>query len=196
MCHELNAAAGRHDSLQIFQIINRYTPKRSHTKIKLRKRTGHLLINIKLMPCLFSMFNKPGVDVVHVPFTATELCTALAEIPSLKAVAPVCIPGLVVKHFAPLLAPILHSWLWLWWSGDEPWVPDECRSSWLIFIPETNRSCHQPKVFTLISLQEPIGKSIVGLLCRVLQNMVRPISCKSRSLPALTRGRPCMPEPG
>lgn len=84
------------------------------------------------------------------PFTVDDLAPELSRIPAVKAVARPCAPG-AVWWLANDLAPFLHAKLQEWWFRPIPILPSWFRDS---------------RALRPLALQEPISKSIVGLLTK------------------------------
>ena len=59
-----------------------------------------------------------------VPFTVSELTAALRLIPSQKATAAPCAPGIVWNSLAETIAPVLHATLTKWWGKTHPGYHD------------------------------------------------------------------------
>ena len=99
-----------------------------------------------------------------VPFTVGALAGALRRIPTTKAVAPNCAPGLIWNSLADLIAPLLHAIITKWWSQKTPWIPASWRSGWLQLIPKPNKPPTRPNNLRPLALQCPLGKAVMGLL--------------------------------
>lgn len=99
--------------------------------------------------------DQPHVQSFHsitgMPFTVDDLAAELSRIPAVKAVARPCAPGAVWKCLANDLAPFLHAKLQEWWFRPTPILPSWFRDS---------------RALRPLALQEPISKSIVGLLTK------------------------------
>ena len=108
------------------------------------------------------------------PFSLRELEAELCRIPASKAVARPCAPGTVWRSVATSLAPLLYAKLEAWWNRPEPFLPSMFRDAWMILIPKPNKQPVQPRALRPLALQDPISKSIVGLLTRVAQREAYP----------------------
>ena len=105
---EVDKAAARFDSFQIFHIINRYTPKQPRKKIRLRRTDGApaSTTNVRQLTTEFIRTKWAGPSTVHlnldsiqhIPFTEAELEHEIAKIPAVKSVAPQFLPGIIWKN--------------------------------------------------------------------------------------------------
>eukprot|EP00435_Cladocopium_sp_Y103_P001309 s3830_g1.t1 len=182
LCIEVERSAAQHDAFGMFQVINRYTPRRLAMRVRLRTADGHIAdqhtshdLLVKFVASQWDGPSAPGrpLDVIPgVPFSLVELENAIAHIPVTKSVAPGCVPGVVWRHFAPVLAPELYHWLTFWWSQSPPYIPSSWKDSWLVFIPKPGKLTSSPGNLRPLSLQEPLGKCVMGLLTVCLQNEV------------------------
>ena len=168
------AAASQHNTHKLFQIINSFAPKQVRKQIQLRTCEGRMASPIESAALLNKFvadtwagpqslqlhFNEaPGV-----PFTVQQLEKALAAIPSCKAVAKPFAPGVVWRQHAPILAPVLHAKLQLWWSTNPPQIPCSWRHGWLFMIPKASKPPDIPQNLRPLALQEPVGKAVLGLI--------------------------------
>ena len=94
---QAEAAARRHDTHKLFQLINRYAPKQPKKQIQLRTDDGHMASPVESAAMLnqFVASTWAGPDCLNlhfdsapgVPFTVQQLERALSQIPPSKAVA-------------------------------------------------------------------------------------------------------------
>ena len=168
------AAAEQHNTHKLFHLINRFAPKQPRKQIQIRNQQGMLATPIESAaiinkfvgdtwagPCSMQLtFDQPP----GVPFTIQQLEKALSLIPVTKAVAKPFAPGVIWRHSASVLAPLLHQQLQLWWSTSPPLIPDCWRHGWLFLIPKPNRPPSIPENLRPLALQEPVGKAVIGLL--------------------------------
>ena len=146
---QAEAAARRHDTHKLFQLINRYAPKQPKKQIQLRKDDGQMASPVESAALLnqFVANTWAGPDRLHlrfdsapgVPFTVQQLERALSLIPSSKAVAKPFSPGTVWRQHASFLAPLLHAKLTVWWASNPPKIPDSWRHGWLFMIPKPSK---------------------------------------------------------
>ena len=177
-------AAHRHDSHTLFSIINKHAPKQSRRKMQLRNAQGHLASPIEetalLKRFIMDTWEGPPTFPTDVPpcsgmpFSLRELEAEMCRIPASKAVARPCAPGTVWRSVATSLAPLLYAKLEAWWHRPEPFLPSMFRDAWMILIPKPNKQPVHPRALRPLALQDPISKSIVGLLTRIAQREAYP----------------------
>ena len=176
--------AQRHDSYQLFKLINRFAPKQPRKRMQLRNQQGCLATPVEehamlkqfvselwkgreFLPCVASML--PGL-----PFDEQQLRAALRAIPCSKAVAKPFTPGLVWHALADLVAPLLYQTLEFLWDRPDPVIPTCWKDSWLILIPKPFKPPNKPESLRPLALQEPLGKCLIGLLSQIAQHTVLP----------------------
>lgn len=175
--HQASLAAQSHDTHKLFDLINRFAPKIHRRRMQLRRDDGTLMTSCEERsllvayvretwrgPTLTAMTNThaPGV-----PFTVETLARALMLIPSQKATAAPCAPGIVWNSLAATLAPSLHAALACWWGHNPPWIPLQWRSGWLQLIPKPNKPPTRLQNLRPLALQCPVGKAILGILIQL-----------------------------
>ena len=171
------AAAERHDTHKLFHVINRHAPKQPRRQIQLRTTSGHMatppecaaILN-KFVADTWSGPPSNSLQFPHspgVPFTVTQLAKALASIPATKATAKHCGPGVIWRQHAQVLAPLLYSKLEEWWSLNSPYIPQCWRNGWVFMIPKPSKPPVVPQNLRPLALQEPVGKSIIGILIQM-----------------------------
>jgi len=157
------AAAQKHDSHSLFQIINRYSPKQPRRRMQLRNIQGQIASPMEETAMLKqfiadtwhgpSHFPAPEEPLTCMPFTLTELTRALQAIPATKAVARPCAPGIVWKSLATQIAPALYSTLCQWWEGNTPYLPRWFKDSWILLIPKPKKPPGHPRALRPLPLQ-------------------------------------------
>ena len=172
-------AADRYNSFQLFQYINKFSPKQPKRRIQLRTRQGHLATAIEehSMLCQFvaDTWKGPPTDFVlsdaipGTPFTEETLLRAIESIPISKSVAPGFLPGTVWRSHAHTLAPWLFNLLKSWWYSDSPHIPSCWKSGWLCWLPKPGKTPCTPDALRPISLQEPLGKALMGVIGQIGQ---------------------------
>jgi len=172
-------AAKKHDSFQLFQVINRFSPKLPKTRLQIRNAHGNLATPVEeqaimheYVRCTWkgtSTVPKVPCDMAGLPFTLEELQRALQEIPISKAVAKPFSPGLIWHAHSRLLADHLYRILHQLWVQAEPVVPACWKDAWLHLIPKPLKKPSHPASLRPLALQEPIGKAVIGLLAKVAQ---------------------------
>ncbi|CAL1138037.1 unnamed protein product [Cladocopium goreaui] len=123
--NEAAAAAAKHDTHKLFQLINRFAPKQPRKQIQLRNQHGYMaspiegaaLMNKFVMDTWSgpSSMNLRFDEAPGVPFTVRQLERAIALIPTTKAVAKPFAPGVVWRqhselHISDALINLLATW--------------------------------------------------------------------------------------
>ena len=182
---EAQRAADAHNTYQLFQLINKFSPKQSKRKIQIQNPQGHLASPVEELAILKhfvsttwhgSDFAAPSINPdAGLPFNVTDVQTALSQIPILKAVAAPFCPGMVWKAHSQLLAPWVFQWLLEWWTQPIPIIPPLWRHGWLTLIPKPGKTPNHPSQLRPLALQEPIGKSLIGMLGKLGLHQTLPI---------------------
>eukprot|EP00435_Cladocopium_sp_Y103_P068414 s326_g31.t1 len=90
--------------------------------------------------------------------------------PILKAVASPFPPNLVWRANAAEIATIVHADLQRWWNQWPPYVSEVWQREWLVLIAKPNKPPTSPGNLRALAMQEPVGKAILALLTRQLQD--------------------------
>ena len=175
--HEASLAAQCHDTHKLFDLINRFAPKIHRRRVQLRGDDGSLMTSCEERSMLVAYVRETWRGPVltpmtcntapGVPFTVETLIHALKMIPSQKATAAPCAPGIVWNSLAETIAPALHAALAKWWKQNPPWIPRQWRSGWLQLIPKPNKPPTRPQNLRPLALQCPVGKSILGIIIQI-----------------------------
>ena len=174
---QAQTAADRHNTFQLFQLINRFAPKQSRRRMQLRTMQGQLATEVEEHSILCSFVQEvwsgqptcqPHPDVIAgTPFSEADVRHALATIPISRAVAPGFAPGAIWRALADHISPWLFSLLQCWWFQENPHIPACWRHGWLCWLPKPGKPPTTPAALRPIALQEPVGKALMGVLCRV-----------------------------
>ena len=178
LIQEANHAAVAHDSYKLHSLIRRVAPKVSRQRIHLRNAQGALAHPLEELAILRSFVHDkwntpqpkmlPLTSITSMPFSESDLETALSRVPVLKAVAMPFLPGIIVRQHASSIAKHLFPLLCTWWIGRRPYVPPKWRDGWLFFLAKPQKTPDRPQNLRPLALQEPIGKAIVCLLARLI----------------------------
>ena len=170
-------AAQSHDTHKLFDIINRFAPKSHRRRVQLRSDSGALMTSSEersmLVAYVREMWKGPPLEPTTcgaapgVPFTVQDLALALRKIPSMKATAAPCAPGIIWNSLSDTIAPVLHAILTQWWNSNPPWIPKTWRTGWLQLIPEPSKPPTRPQNLRPLALQCPIGKAVLGILIQI-----------------------------
>lgn len=153
-------AAQRHDSHELFSIINQYSPIQPKRRMHLRNAQGHIASPIEeisqLKRFVVDTWQGPPQfptltnDYPGMPFSVAEFEHELSLIPATKAVARPCAPGIAWKTVAPTITSPIYDILRDWWSRPTPsWF----RDSWMILIPKPNKPPVTPGALRPLALQ-------------------------------------------
>lgn len=151
--HLAQKAADRHNSFQLFHLINSFAPKSPKRRMQLRTVHGTLATAVEehSILCKFVQdvwHGDPLLDAhPHVipgtPFTEFDVQKALESIPLTKAVAPGFAPGVLWRSHAQSLAPWLYGILQCWWFSPKPFIPSTWRHALALLAPQTGETPHQ-----------------------------------------------------
>ena len=109
-----------------------------------------------------------------VPFSIEELQRALERMHPNKSVAQPFLPAIPWKGTSFQIANFLMKHLQIWWSNNPPTIPECWRNSWLFFLPKPGKTNTSPDHLRPISLMEPLGKTIMGLIASKLNRFFLP----------------------
>lgn len=206
LCTEASMAAQHHNTQELFQIINKHSPKRPLTRARLKTEDGkiadqymahaltvqHVRQQWQGTQILKPMSEQPA----GVPMTIQDIERAIMELHPNKTVASPFLPAIIWKSAPRELASLIHHQLTIWWSRPVPFIPPEWRDAWLFFIPKPGKDNTHPSQLRPISLMEPIGKLIMGLITDQLKAFHARVLCsepqfgflpKRSALDAITR---------
>ena len=183
LLQEAAQAAARHDSYQLFQLIHKHAPKAARRRMQLRNSTGALATPAEELAILKnyvatkwagpSQLTQPMQTPPGVPFSEEELARAINVIPCHKAVAFPFAPGVAFKDNATIIAHHLYIFLESLWNQSPPSVPQSWRDGWLILIPKPHKSPSSPNQLRPLAMQDPIGKSVIGLLTSIARDQTQ-----------------------
>ena len=119
LCHNVQCAANRHDAHLMFQVINRYSPKKPLVRARLRTSDGKIADQFQAHaltaefvrhtwqgPSELPRFSATGPGV---PFTLAELTQALAQLHPNKSVAQPFLPAVVWRSTpVPMANFLMH----------------------------------------------------------------------------------------
>lgn len=184
LCHEVAQAATLHDTHSMFGIINRFSPKKPLARTRLRGPDGTIadqyMAHAMTVAFVQSMWQGPAkLPTYHatapgIPFDLEELVAAVAKLHTNKSVAQPFLPG-VVWRSAPLdVARFIYQHLQYWWLQSPPIIPQNWKDSWLFFLPKPGKANTHPDQLRPISLMEPLGKIVMGLLTTKIKDCIFP----------------------
>ena len=184
LCQEVDVAANHHDSHTMFSIINKFSPKRPRARARLKGPDGRIadqyLAQSMTIAYVQQMWTGPDTlprycdRAPGVPFTLDMLTRALTRLHVNKSVAPPFLPAIIWKS-APLdVASALYHHLQAWWSHSPPYIPQVWKDSWLSFIPKPGKPNTHPSQMRPISLMEPLGKMVLGIIASLIKQYLGP----------------------
>ena len=188
LCIQVSRAADHHDAHQMFTIINRFSPRKPMTKLRLRTENGELADQYESHAILTTYVRQtwqgPSTLPTYsdqppgVPFTVDAIARAVTRLHPNKSVAMPFLPAIVWKGDPLKVATYIHSLLTNWWNVYPPIIPQEWKDSWVYFIPKPGKACHKPDQLRPISLMEPLGKLVMGLITDGLKHCLASTLCR------------------
>lgn len=185
LCREVAEAAHHHDTHKVFDVINRHAPKRPLARARLRGPDGGIadqyMAHSMTVAFVQQMWQGPPTLPRYAdsapgnPFTMQELTEAVTHLHSSKSVAKPFLPAVVWKSAPYEVAQFLHDQLTNWWSFSPPIIPQDWKDSWLFFLPKPGKPNTHPDQLRPISLMEPLGKLIMGLISNRIKSFLFPV---------------------
>ena len=163
------------DAYQWFRSIEGLKNKQRPPVIQIRGMQGQLLTPTEECNALGKYFKELYHDpffhtqhyspVSQIPFTESELCHALLNLPKTKASPPHCAPNIAWSTFAYTIGPKIYAMLQEWWCFNNTlFIPEAWLSAWLVLIPKPHQTPDKPSALRPISLLDPVSKAITSLL--------------------------------
>ena len=176
-------ASSRKDMSNFYRMIRRLAPKKTRTRMALRDASGTLMGASEEGHCLrdylAGMFVDPESSLLlppvlsHLPIGASELEFSISHLPVRKSVPQHCVPTCVWKSSSQMLTPWLMQLL-RGFIGTIPNIPVCWRESWVVFVPKSGKSGHDPQHWRPICLQGALGKSVLTAITLDARNTVLP----------------------
>ena len=184
LCADAERAASFNDSQTMFRVIQTYCPKRRAAKARLRTTDGQLANQHQAHAILVEHVSQKwrGPETLPrysntapgVPFTVQDLTQAIGNLHPNKSVAFPFLPAIIWKSNPVGLATFLHGLLTTWWNQSPPHIPKSWKNAWLYFLPKPGKPSTSPSQLRPLSLMEPLGKLVMGLLADQLKSQLRP----------------------
>ena len=161
----------------IFDILRRFTPKQPRQRRQLRDKAGRLLDpaeEAKALAEFWKSVNGTSACPVKVhcelKYTITweELATELLHLKAGKAAPAHFAPHLLWQLATPHLEQFVSEHILQVWRDDHVSIDPSWPSAWLIFLKKAGKSGADPSHLRPISLLEPLGKAVSGVLKRHL----------------------------
>ena len=188
LCHDVHRAAAHHDLHQMFQIINRYSSRKPLARARLRTSDGQIADQYQAHSIMTAYVRHTwqGPDLLDgftacapgIPFSHQELVVAIERSHPNKSVAQPFLPAVVWRSAPEQVATFLMEQLTQWWSQYPPIIPQSWKNSWLFFLPKPGKPNTSPEHLRPISLMEPLGKVILGLIASKLKAFYLPRLCR------------------
>lgn len=181
LCVAVQEAAHKHDAYTMFNIINKFTPKAPLSRVRLKTAEGKIadqyMAHALTVQYVTEAWQGPATipvsgDPPGIPFDIHTLERAILELHSNKSVAAPFLPAIVWQGAPRELAMLLMNHLSHWWATDPPTIPQSWKDAWLYFLPKPGKSCTHPNQLRPISLMEPLGKLILGIIAKQLRAQV------------------------
>ena len=184
LLNEVDRAARLHDSFGMHQIINRFSPKQPKKRIRIPNADGTPATSNDVVHLTTQFIKEIWDGPTHVafttdlpftiPFTKDELAQELRKMPVAKSVAQPFVPGLFWKTQYLEVANHLYALLGRWWRPGQVYIPPQWKQAWIAFLPKPQKSPDRLMHLRPIALQEPLGKTVMGLLNRKLLGALLP----------------------
>eukprot|EP00435_Cladocopium_sp_Y103_P014102 s4865_g3.t1 len=188
LCAEVELASVRHDAHTMFSIINQFSPRKPIAKTRLRTAAGGIAdqwtAHSMIVDYVTRTWQGPDETLVTsesapgVPFSKQDIALAVSALHSNKAVAPQFLPALVWKGHPFAVAEFLYQCLDVWWNTQPLFIPSVWKDAWLTFLPKPGKPCTSPDQLRPISLMEPLGKLVVGLLADQTKLQLSDVLCQ------------------
>ena len=161
----------------IFDILRRFTPKQPRQRRQLRDKAGRLLDPAEEAKALAEFWKSvngttacPAKVHCELKYTITweELATELLHLKAGKAAPAHLAPHLLWQLATPHLEQFVSEHILQVWRDDHVSIDPSWPSAWLIFLKKAGKSGADPSHLRPISLLEPLGKAVSGVLKRHL----------------------------
>ena len=166
-----------HDHFRLYQSIRQLAPKQVQGRIQLRNPDGSLASPTQAADLLQQWFatlyqdndttSSPVSESVDLwPFSTQDFALGLQRLPLMKALDPAYVPApiwhLTSQEIAHYLQPCFEQW-----THDGAY-PQEWSQGHLVFLQKPGKSGQKPGDLRPISLLEPTGKTVLGLVAHRL----------------------------
>ena len=172
----------------IFDLLRRYTPKQQRRKAQLRTKDGRLMTpaeEAEALCCFWKEVNggEPPRQVEQLQgydISKEEVVDALQQLRANKSAPQHCAPHAFWKLAAEQMADYMEAKVFQRWRTGQNATPADWAAAWLVFLSKPGKANDDPKSLRSISLLDPMGKAICGVL---KQRLVPRLMCKARYLP-------------
>eukprot|EP00435_Cladocopium_sp_Y103_P006280 s4171_g2.t1 len=171
---QAHEAAEAKDHFRLYQAVRKLAPRLQHKRISLRNPDGTLASPVQAANLLQDWYTQLYADQAlattsdqHAwPFTEHELCQGFKRLPLMKSLAPEYAPApfwvMGASDIAMFLQPFLEHWL------PTHQLPQVWSRGSLVLLPKPGKPCQRPSDLRPISLLEPVGKIVLGMIAQHL----------------------------
>ena len=173
LCQEVSNAAHIHDTHSMFNIINRFAPKRPLARARLRGPDGAIadqyMAHSLTVAFVKRMWQGPSsLPTYHaappgIPFELEELVEAVAKVHTNKSVAQPFLPGVVWRSAPREVASFVYCQLQGWWSQSPPHHPQKLEGLLVIFPPKTRKTQYAPGPIKTHITHGAVGQNCHGV---------------------------------
>eukprot|EP00435_Cladocopium_sp_Y103_P052586 s2661_g16.t1 len=171
---QAHTAAVAKDHFRLYQAVRKLAPRLQHKRISLRNPDGTLASPVQAANMLQTWYMQlyaaealDSNDSQHDwPFSESELCQGFLRLPLMKSLAPEFAPApfwvMGALDIATFLQPFMEQWLPM------HQLPQVWSQGSLVLLPKPGRPCQKPSDLRPISLLEPVGKIVLGMIAQHL----------------------------
>eukprot|EP00439_Symbiodinium_sp_Y106_P019640 s3791_g2.t1 len=168
-----------------FTLIKKWAPKQAKKRTQLRSPNGRLLCPAEEVRelaefwkeiCAGSDGQAPPSQQPRHPYhvSCEELVQALRSLKGNKAAPAHCAPHVMWQLAAEPIAEFLDTQFFSQWRNEGAEVFEDWSASWLSFLNKANKPGNKPGDLRPISLLEPAGKAVSGILKQHLMPYLQP----------------------
>ena len=181
--HIAGRAEAAKDHFRMYQAIRELAPKQPYRRIQLRDKDG-LILNPtdaadRIRDWLAELYHDPEAQTdckpFTWPFTETELQQGLQCLPALKALAPGFAPAPYWHSAADAISRYLQEYFCV--CSEQMCLPRQWNTGTLCLLPKHARRTHAPQDLRPITLLEPCGKALLGILSSHLFDAIGATLC-------------------
>lgn len=186
---QLLAEADRCDQVDgtsaTFTLIKKWAPKQAKQRTQLRSPNGRLLCPAEEVRELAEFWKEicagsdgqalPSLQPRHTYHVSyEEMVRALRSLKGNKAAPAHCAPHVMWQLAAEPIAEFLDAQVFSQWRHEGAAVFEDWSASWLSFLNKANKPGNKPGDLRPISLLEPAGKAVSGILKQHLMPYLQP----------------------
>lgn len=170
-------AANANDQYTLFSHIRRITPKMPRTNIRLRGQQGQLLEPVEAAQLIADWLTSTYQEADFHPtiheqpswiFDSQDLYDCFRDFEGNKALAPDFLPSILWRSNAHVLADAIHEFVPHWLRHSATTTAELWGKGVLRFLCKPKKKCDHPNSLRPITLLEPTGKALMGLIAQQL----------------------------